>query len=377
MTSFDTLAPTHQDAILEETLRRPRVLIASGVKSRVLYMDVLRVVASFFVVLIHSSAVYLTSFSDIHTKGWYVANILDSGSRWCVPIFLMISGAFILGYKERYSTQQFFLKRFSKVLIPFVIWTGIYIAWQMITGIAKVTNRHYILDHTIFGPAIYHMWFFYTILGLYLITPILAVFANKSNKTTLLFLAGVCIIQNMAYPLVVLYTGLHPYFNIPLTTQYVDYFLLGWILKDVEFKNPTKWLLYALGAAGVAVTIIENYRLSVREHKLDFFFLNYENFATFFTAIAVFTLIKSIPWEKVVKGQMSRKILSLLANASLGIYLIHVMILYYFTQIFFTPGNSVSTVLFMALGGAVIVFTVSTVIVLGLQKIPVVKYIVP
>lgn len=377
MTSIDALDPTQQNVNLVETLRRPKVLIASGVKSRVLYMDVLRIVASFFVVLIHSSAVYLTSFGDIHTKGWYVANILDSGSRWCVPIFLMISGAFILGYKERYSTRQFFQKRFTKVLIPFVIWTVIYIAWQMITGIAKVTNRHYILDHTIFGPAIYHMWFFYTILGLYLVTPILAVFANKANKMTLIFLAGVCIVQNMAYPLIVLYTGLHPYFNIPLTTQYVDYFLLGWILKDVEFKNPTKWLLYALGVAGIAVTIIENYRLSVREHKLDFFFLNYENFATLFTALAVYTLVKSIPWDKVLSGKMPLKILSLLANASLGIYLIHVMILYYFTQIFFIPGNSISTVLLMALGGAFIVFAVSAVIVMALQKIPFVKYLVP
>lgn len=60
------------------------------------WIDNLRAVACMMVVLIHSTTYYITAGGapgDVH---WDVANILNSASRVCVPLFFMISGYLFL-----------------------------------------------------------------------------------------------------------------------------------------------------------------------------------------------------------------------------------------------------------------------------------------
>lgn len=59
----------------------------------------LRVFAIFMVVVIHVTAGYVT-FADTNPSFygstlWWSANILDSFSRWSVPVFVMLSGYMI------------------------------------------------------------------------------------------------------------------------------------------------------------------------------------------------------------------------------------------------------------------------------------------
>ncbi len=67
--------------------------------NRIFYIDMLRVVACIFVVMIHSSATYVVK--DIGSFNFWIGNFLDSISRSGVPIFIMISGALMLD--ENYS----------------------------------------------------------------------------------------------------------------------------------------------------------------------------------------------------------------------------------------------------------------------------------
>lgn len=59
------------------------------------YFECLRVIATIAVIIVHVAAMkwydgYARSLS------WNIFNIYDSAVRWCVPIFLMISGALFL-----------------------------------------------------------------------------------------------------------------------------------------------------------------------------------------------------------------------------------------------------------------------------------------
>ena len=60
-----------------------------------------------------------------HWVGW-----LNSLFRSCVPLFVMISGVFLFPVRDE---GAFFRKRFSRVLVPFVVWCVIYafyLYWQ-------------------------------------------------------------------------------------------------------------------------------------------------------------------------------------------------------------------------------------------------------
>ncbi|NLV90708.1 MAG: acyltransferase family protein, partial [Tenericutes bacterium] len=62
---------------------------------RKLYMDVIRIVAIFAVVLLHVAAdnFYVFKYTSFE---WQVLNVYDSLVRFCVPLFFMISGVLFL-----------------------------------------------------------------------------------------------------------------------------------------------------------------------------------------------------------------------------------------------------------------------------------------
>src|SRR6185369_6512634 len=68
----------------------------------------------FGVISLHTLGTYPSFFSP------YIYKIFETS----VPIFVMLSGALLLGKTESYLS--FFKKRSAKVLIPWIIWTIIY-----------------------------------------------------------------------------------------------------------------------------------------------------------------------------------------------------------------------------------------------------------
>ena len=64
-------------------------------KNRIVYADLLRIIATFAVIVLHVS-VSKWYESPIREYNWQMFNIYDSLVRWSVPVFVMISGMFFL-----------------------------------------------------------------------------------------------------------------------------------------------------------------------------------------------------------------------------------------------------------------------------------------
>src|SRR5437868_2983261 len=84
-------------------------------QKRLLWADLVRIMAIYLVLVVHSS---------------FLSRNIDSLSslaiaKICIPLYVMVSGALLLGKKETY--QSFFKKRFSRLLYPWVTWTLIYL----------------------------------------------------------------------------------------------------------------------------------------------------------------------------------------------------------------------------------------------------------
>jgi len=62
---------------------------------RMVWIDHLRVLATFAVVVLHAAARNWYS-ADVHGFEWRVLNIYNGFVRWGVPVFIMISGALFL-----------------------------------------------------------------------------------------------------------------------------------------------------------------------------------------------------------------------------------------------------------------------------------------
>ena len=103
----------------------------STARKRVLYYDVLNVVACFGVVAMHfNGLVYAYS----PTFDWFQALFVDCFFYWAVPVFFMLTGATLLGYRDKYDTKTFFSKRLRRVAVPFLAWSLIALVWKVATG---------------------------------------------------------------------------------------------------------------------------------------------------------------------------------------------------------------------------------------------------
>lgn len=138
-------------------------------KSRITFIDTIRVYATIGVVWLHVSANALLSSPDQTGYYWWVANLADSFSRWCVPVFVMITGRLCLSAQPHPSWFEFYKKSFKRISPPLIFWTVIFVAFSYITN--KQYGWNEIWASIIVGKPYYHLWYIFMLVGLYIATP--------------------------------------------------------------------------------------------------------------------------------------------------------------------------------------------------------------
>ena len=103
-------------------------------QSRNYGLDLLRVLACYMVLQVHAGEFYYIADGGLVAAGgepvW--ACWLNSLCRTAVPLFVMLSGFFLLPVRER--TRDFFARRFVRVVVPFLVWCVLYAIYQFLTG---------------------------------------------------------------------------------------------------------------------------------------------------------------------------------------------------------------------------------------------------
>ena len=99
---------------------------------RQVYIDDLRVIATVFVIGVHtvSLAATMTEYGSIPFRVLTIFNFIFLS---CNLLFVMLSGALLLPVKNE-SIGNFFRKRFTKVAIPLVVYYILYIVAKEETG---------------------------------------------------------------------------------------------------------------------------------------------------------------------------------------------------------------------------------------------------
>ena len=93
-------------------------------KVNIQFLDTLRALALLGVIIIHVATPVLKMTYGKNMEFWWIGNSVDSCVRFVIAMFLMLSGATMLG--KTYKLGEFYRKRFMHVLIPFLFWSAIY-----------------------------------------------------------------------------------------------------------------------------------------------------------------------------------------------------------------------------------------------------------
>ena len=300
-------------------------------KQRRVYLDLINSVAIMWVVLLH---VRFISPDNPSSSAWWVENILSGFGVAAVPLFFMATGINLLDFTRRESIGTFYRKRFTKILIPMILWAQVYLFVHMWTGSTPFPGVHEIL-RTLVAPSseAATFWYLEVLVGVYLVLPIFsyAIRGVQAEQATTARTRFLWLMAALGLFLPILTQGIHllrpnifPEFIAPIT-GYLGFCLLGYALANTEFSRAWRIVIYLSGVLGLAVYIFGGAYLIAHRPDLKSVAHGYLALPAILWASAVLVFCK---YSRI--GQASatvQNILKRLAALTFGIYLVHLLII--------------------------------------------------
>lgn len=288
------------------------------------WADTLRTIACIGVIMIHTVAPIVTNFEGTDRTLWSISNMITSTLRFCVPIFLMLAGAFLL---PRHLTITDFLKRrFAKIIYPFLFWSAVYIVYEMVRkwspeevmNVPKV-GRHVVSE--LFHGAAYHFWYIYVIIGLYLFVPIIGVWARQATQKELFFYLGIWYLLSFGnFPP---FDRINNEIDLRNFSGYMGFMVLGHALARMPDQSR-KWPIWLLMAVlGSLATTISSHLLTLSLNSFKDTYYYYLTPNVIMGSIGIFLFFKSIR----LNGNIWHRFSSIISRHSYGIYLSHIFFL--------------------------------------------------
>lgn len=231
------------------------------------YTSYLRVAAMISVIFIHVAGLSLVKGDTVGlTRA--VAALMTYATKWAVPVFVMVSGALLLTPPTDRSPARFYRKRLARVGVPLIVWHLVYGLLRELTQPAFDWRQAVSLLLT--GELNTALYFFWLILGLYLLTPLLWPLV-ASWPTSSITVAGAVLAAVPALDLVIRRTTAllgHPTRagDPTLVTQFVPYvgfFLLGYGLRHCFLQVWTLLAVLVATAAGMTLFTVQAAYLDV------------------------------------------------------------------------------------------------------------------
>ena len=315
------------------------------------YIDLLRAVAAFAVVIVHTLGPYRHMIGQIPDYDWVSAVGLNVSSRWAVPVFIMITGALMLPDTRPFDLRYYLSRRVSKVVIPFLVWSVVYaflggVIWDHLGLGFDFVSTLRLLDALPYEETWEHLGFYYYFIPLYLVIPFLTPFVQKLSDDQLRMLVLGWMVLTLFY-----FLQIQSHWMIG-TVMYGGYLVLGYALIRVPLTKRQRGIIclgavFATGAGTYGVWEISSI---VREYSPGFY-TSYKTINTVIVATAVFAT--GFHYAERIQGGL-RKVIRFVGQHSLGLYLIHPLVLWPLQNLEFFPGYTIVTIPLMALGVAIV-----------------------
>lgn len=309
------------------------------VKEDTSWLDNLRVIATISVIFLHLAAPFLYKFTKISGFNWWTANVYDSLVRFCVPVFVMITGALLL--PKDYQLGDYLKKRVARIIYPFLFWITVYsvhILFILKNGFELPFAKMLTISSSDFGyKTTYHFWYIYMIIGIYLFIPIISKWVKSAKEKEILYFIILWLITIViAIPI---FSKHLPNFNLKYFGGFIGYIVLGYYLsiRNFESEKNIKLISFLIFAFGVLLTIFGTYFLSIYNGKFIIYLYTYFSPNVIIAAIGLFLFFKHINITNT-KVKTIRKTIN---TQSFGIYFIHILVLFWLNRFGFN-GNILS-----------------------------------
>lgn len=320
--------------------------------NRIVWADVLRLIAILMVIGIHCSDPFNVSpeaRSNPEYNLW--GSIYGAFLRPCVPLFVILTGMLLLPVREEIG--RFYRKRMLRVIVPFIVWSLFYDLFPWITGVLDLDSsvlsamfpyageapsqtfesslRNIFMIPFNFNTYTVPLWYIYMLIGLYLYMPFFSAWIRQaSEKQMRIFLSIWLVSLFLPYcrEYISEYVGGTCAWNDFGTLYYFSgfsgYLLLGYYLKQrvrLSWKNTLALSLVCF-VLGYAVTYYGFRNMTAKpditERQMELFFL-YCSPNVLLMTVAWYLVIRKIE----IKSGIITSVLANITKCGLGIYMVH------------------------------------------------------
>lgn len=356
-------------------------------KRNLLHIELIRIIAAYFVIFNHTGkrGFFLFSVYERGSLQYWVYMILSIFCKISVPLFFMIAGALLL--KKDIELKEIWSKKIMRMLAALVIFTAVaYVGLGILNGEETLSVADYI-EKLYTNQISVIFWYLYAyiafLIALTFLRAIVKIIRDVDYKyLIIIFVLFTAVIPCIEYRFwqgsISLYSGLSPSW---LFTNIVFWPLVGYYLENVfDIKRCSAkmlgfWALLSMVGIGLScymtyymhgVTGICDEDSSQRFHS------------TFIVlpCIAIYIAVKFFVEHRVLSN-VARKIITSIGSCTFGIYLLHVVVKKYLSDLWrvFRHDWQMNKML-AALLFCVIVFVICYGMTWVLKKVPGIKKVV-
>ena len=326
---------------------------------RIKYVDALKFIAIFSIVLLHVSSIW----NDIGCLGLTFDN-LNEFTIFGVPLFIMVTG--MLTLNREIDLEIFFKKKFVRIVYPLVFFFII----------AYVLN--------IFSDFLTAYWYCWMIIAVYLAIPIINIFIKSASERDLEYFILMFIITSMVYSLAKT-IGVQIALDMDFFIGPTAYLILGYYLSRKDFNiSPNKMVLISLTLFLIISVIKVHFmgRTYINSNNIVYSWLNIDILQIIQT-VSVFLLFRylyssskgiSHKIRNVLESDTINNLIISVSRSAYGIYLLHLTLLRgyiepYFKNIHLTGFNTFISIWIIS----ITLFLISWIVILILGRIPIIN----
>ncbi len=297
--------------------------------------DWLRLFAMSGVIFMHAASGILR---DQRNLVWHGVNLLTSLAFTAVPLFFMISGSLLLSSPRTADLKHLWRRRLPRLVLPLLFWSAATLLllrhWDGMR-FGEILESFLAIPHT---PAYLHLWYMYTLIALYALSPLLYHMVRGLDRSAERYLVGLIsvilgleMLQMLAPDSVKCYLELDLSSSLRFLNGHLFPFLLGFFLFRRDRYIPNwKLIVLALLCLGVitAGTWLETRRAGVYSAAFQ-----RQNGGWEISLAALLFLLVKQNLRRPPRLRIARELVRL----SMPIYLVHPMVIRWLWRLHLYP----------------------------------------
>jgi len=349
-------------------------------KKREVWLDVLRILAAFLVIVNHTNSDVFQAVTPANGT-WWLSIAWYALCKVAVPVFVMVSGAVLLGREDSYRKC---LGRFARIVSALLVFSYLYFvhdAWVNYGLWPRILQLDVFLSKVWTLQIADSFWYLYFYAGLMLALPLLQRLSCAMKDKDAWYLIGMALGLGAGWPLLAHFIPvmeLPGYFDIPLFSTMIGLFFAGWQLrKSAKPVHTMPWLMGLIASVLLSTVLLhaEYMRLEGVGRYWSFMDDRLQSSLLVVTASISFFLLIRCLFDRPL-NECTQRVWTELGGCAFGVYLLQQWVIAQTEFRLFLPLCNVITAFPAVLVWELTVFGLCLIAAMALRRIPGIKKII-